>query len=114
MFQSKLWANQSISFKTPKEVGVWFRWVGLLFCVGWLALLWRGWLKLFNTAPIGGGSLASVDRVALLCRLVCPFVLVGVLSCGRVWLELLKTTPKGVGALFQLYGLPFYFHWVAR
>ena len=46
--------------------------VGLLFCLGWCALLWRGWqmdtVEYYNPNSQGYASLASVGRVVLLLR----------------------------------------------
>ncbi len=45
-------------------------------CLVWFALLWRGWLKMFQNNFQGGGSLVSSSRFAF-------SVLVGLLYCGR-------------------------------
>jgi hypothetical protein len=40
-----------------------------LFCVGWLTLLLRGWLKLFKTTPKGVEAVLVEGVGALLCWL---------------------------------------------
>jgi hypothetical protein len=58
----------------PKGVGALLLWVGLLVCVGWNPLLWRGWLKIFKTTPKGVGALLLRVGLLFLCRLECPLV----------------------------------------
>jgi hypothetical protein len=90
-------------------VGALLRRIGLPVCVGWFALLWKGWLKVIQNISQESASFASANRFARLCWLVCssvegvakgyskqlprewelcfgesvcPFVLVGLLFCG--------------------------------
>jgi hypothetical protein len=58
----------------PRVVGALLRRIGLLFCLGWFALLWRRWLKIIQNNSQGGGSFASANRFALLSWLVCSSV----------------------------------------
>jgi hypothetical protein len=109
-------------------VRVLLRRIGLPFCLGWFALLWRGWLKIIQNNSQGGESLAAANRFAILSWLVCssvegvakdyskqlprgwepccggsvcPFVLIGLLFCGGGVSRFIKTYPKGVGALLR-------------
>jgi hypothetical protein len=65
---------KDLSKQLPMGVGALLRCIGLPFCLGWVALLWKGWLKIIQNNSQGSGSFASVNRFARLCWLVCSSV----------------------------------------
>ena len=66
----------------------------------WFALLWRGWLKIYQNNPQWAGGLAAVGRIPLLSWWVCPLV-EGVAKAFS------KQLPRGWGPCCGGSGCPF-------